>query len=197
MFKKVKRKAENSKSWRCFVNRVRYIIDQMHPHHKIKKVVQAAINFGCLWGQTAKDFIQAVHESQELWKIQEDKRKGGGNPTYDIFFELVYSAPKWLRTTPEERDAIDKIITAPFRNCPIRRGWHLANWDLEEAERPEKWKPIDDAHYLISARDNFGNATISSRFGDGKETFESWRRRMDQEICDMLIRRRLFSIRSS
>lgn len=186
MFKKVKRNAENSKSWRCFVNRVRYIIDQMHPHHKIKKVVQVAINFGCLWGQTAKDFIQAVHESQELLEIRNKNRKGGGNPTEDIFFELIYSAPKGLRTTVEERTTIDRMITSPFRNCPIRRNWHLAAWDLEEAERPKNWKPLDDAHYLISARDVFGNATISSRFGDGRETLESWMRRMDEEICNML-----------
>lgn len=186
MFKKVKRKAENSKSWRCFVNRVRYIIDQMHPHHKIKKVVQAAINFGCLWGQTANDFIKAVHESQELWKLRKGKSKGAGNPTEDIFFELIYSAPKGLRTTVEQRDTIDRMITEPFRNCPIRRNWHLAAWDLKEAERPENWKPLDDVHYLISARDIFGNATISSRFGNGRETLESWMRRVDEEICDML-----------
>ncbi len=186
MFKKVKRKSENSRSWSCLATRVRYIIDQMHPHHKVKKVVQAAINFGCLWGQTAKDFIQAVHESQELWKIRNKKGKGGGNPTEDIFFELIYSAPKGLRTNLEQRTAIDRIIIEPFRNCPIRRNWHLAAWDLAEAERPENWKDIDDGHYLFSARDNFGNATISSRFGNGKETFESWMRRVDQEICDML-----------
>jgi hypothetical protein len=190
MFKKVKRKSEKSKCWRCFVNRVRYIIDQMHPHHKIKKVVQAAINFGCFWGQTAKDFIQAVHESQELWEIRDKNRKGGGNPTEDIFFELIYSAPKGIRTTIEERDNIDQIITAPFRDCPIRRNWHLAAWELEEMERPNNWKDIDDGHYLFSARDNFGNATISSRFGDGRETLESWMRRMDEEICDMLNRSR-------
>jgi hypothetical protein len=186
MFKKVRRKPENSRCWRCFVNRVRYLIDQMHPHHKIKKVVQAAINFGGLWGQTAMDFIQAVHESQELWEIRSKNGKSGGNPTEDIFFELVYSAPAGLRTAAEERDAIDTMITSPFRNCPIRRNWHLAAWDLEEAERPENWKPLDDVHYLISARDVFGNATISSRFGDGRETLESWMRRMDEEICDML-----------
>ncbi len=186
MFKKVKRKAENSKSWRCFVNRVRYLIDQMHPHHKIKKVVQAAINFGCLWGQTAKDFIQAVHESQQLWEIRNKNGKGGGNPTEDIFFELIYSAPKGLRTTLEERNTIDRMITEPFRDCPIRRNWHLAAWELEETERPENWKDIDDSHYLFSARDVFGNATISSRFGNGRETLESWMRRMDEEICDML-----------
>lgn len=186
MLKRVIRKPENSRSWRCFVNRVRYLIDQMHPHHKIKKVVQAAINIGCLWGMAAEDFIKAVHESQELWKNRGKKGKGGGNPTKDIFFELIYAAPKGLRTTAKERDAIDKIITAPFRNCPIRRNWHLAAWDLDEEERPENWKPIDDVHYLISARDVFGNATISTRFGDGRETLESWMRRMDEEICDML-----------
>lgn len=186
MLKKVLRKKENSESWQCFVNRVRYITNQGHPHHKLKKVVQAAINFGCLWGQTAKDFIRAVDEVLELWKLRSRNKKGGGNPTKDMFFELVYSAPKWLRTTAKERTAIDQMITAPFRNCPIRRGWHLANWEMDEAQRPKNWKPIDDSHYLISARDNFGNATISSRFGDGKETLESWMRRMDQEICDML-----------
>lgn len=190
MFKRVKRKPENSRDWRCFVNRVRYITNQGHPHHKLKKVVQAAINFGCFWGQAAKDFTHAVHGSIELWKILSRNKKGGGNPTKDIFFELVFSAPKWLRTTADERAAIDKMITAPFRDCPIRRGWHLASWDLEEALRPAKWKPIDDGHYLISARDNCGNATISSRFGDGKETLESWMRRMDEEICDMLNRSR-------
>jgi hypothetical protein len=186
MFKKVRRKPENSRCWRCLANRVRYIIDQMHPHHKIKKVVQAAINFGCLWGQTAMDFIQSVHESQELWEIRKKNGKGGGNPTEDIFFELVYSGPNGLRTTGEERDAIDRMITQPFRDCPIRRNWHLADWDLEEAKRPENWKPLDDVHYLISARDVFGNATISSRFGDGRETLESWMRRMDEQICTLL-----------
>ncbi len=190
MFKRVKRKPENSRDWRCFVNRVRYIIDQTHPHHKLKKVVQAAVNFWCRWGRTAEDFIQAVHKAIELWKIRSSKKKGGGNPTEDIFFELVYAAPKWLKTTVKERDAIDQMITAPFSDCPIRRNWHLAAWDLPEDERPDKWKPIDDAHYLISARDNFGNATISTRFGHGKETLESWMRRMDEQICDMLNRSR-------
>jgi ribosomal silencing factor RsfS len=186
MFKRVKRKPENSMSWRTFVNRVRYITNQGHPHHKIKKVVLAAVNFACVWGQKAKDFIRAVHESQDTYKVLKQQRKGGGNPTEDIFFELVYSAPKWIRTRPEERDAIDKIITAPFRNCPIRRGWHLAAWDLDKDDRPEKWKPLDDAHYLISARDNFGKATISSRFGDGRETLESWMLRVDDQICALL-----------
>jgi hypothetical protein len=186
MFKRVKRKPENSRDWRCFVNRVRYITDQDHPHHKLKKVVQAAANFFCLWGQTANGFIESVHKAIECWKLRSLKIKGAGNPTEDVFFELVFSAPKWLKTTAKERAAIDKMITAPFRDCPIRRGWHLAAWDLQEGERPENWKPIDDAHYLISARDNYGKATISTRFGHGRETLESWMRRMDEEICDLL-----------
>lgn len=190
MIKKVKRKPENSRCHRCLANRTDYISDQEHPHHKLKKVVLAAVNFGCFWGKSAKEFIKATHQAFELGKVRIANQKGGGNPNEEIFFEIVYSAPEWLITTAEERAAIDKLITAPFKNCPIRRGWHLAAWDLEEAERPEKWKPLDDAHYLISARDRFGNATISSRFGGGKETFESWRRRIDEEICDMLNRSR-------
>jgi hypothetical protein len=186
MIKRVKRKPKNSRDWRCFVNRVRYITDQDHPHHKIKKVVQAAGNFFCLWGQTANGFIESVHKAIECWKLRCLKKRGSGNPTEDVFFELVFSAPKWLKTTAKERAAIDKMITAPFRDCPIRRGWHLAAWDLQEGERPEDWKPIDDAHYLISARDNYGKATISTRFGHGRETLESWMRRMDEEICDLL-----------
>lgn len=190
MMKKVKRKLENSRCQRCLSNRTDYISDQEHPHHKLKKVVLAAVNFGCFWGKSAKEFIKATHQAFELGKVRIANQKGGGNPNEELFFEIVYSAPEWLITTAEERAAIDKLITAPFKNCPIRRGWHLAAWDLEEAERPKKWKPLDDAHYLISARDRFGNATISSRFGGGKETFESWRRRIDEEICDMLNRSR-------
>lgn len=190
MIKKVKRKPENSRCHRCLANRTDYISDQEHPHHKLKKVVLAAVNFGCFWGKSAKEFIKATHQAFELGKVRIANQKGGGNPTEELFFEIVYSAPEWLITTAEERAAIDKLITEPFKNCPIRRGWHLAAWALEEAERPKKWKPLDDAHYLISARDRFGNATISSRFGGGKETFESWRRRIDEEICDMLNRSR-------
>lgn len=186
MFKRVKRKPEKSQCWRCFLNRVRYVTNRAHPHHYLKKVVLAAINFACVWGQAAKDFIRAVHEAQDLGEVRKSKVKSGGNPTKDIFFELVYSAPKWVQTTLEQRNAIDEIITAPFKNCPIRRGWHPANWDLAEEDRPENWKPIDDAHYLISARDNFGKATISTRFGDGKQTLESWMLRVDEQICDLL-----------
>jgi hypothetical protein len=190
MIKKVKRKPENSRCHRCLANRTDYISDQEHPHHKLKKVVLAAINFGCFWGKSAKEFIKATHQAYELGKVRIANQKGGGNPNEELFFEIVYSAPEWLITTAEERAAIDKLITAPFKNCPIRRGWHLAAWDLEETQRPKKWKPLEDAHYLISARDRFGNATVSSRFGGGKETFESWRRRIDEEICDMLNRSR-------
>jgi hypothetical protein len=190
MIKKVKRKPENSRCHRCLANRADYISDPNHPHHKLKKVVLAAINFGVLLGKSAKEFIKATHRAYELGKMTIANQKGGGNPNEDLFFEIVYSAPKWLITSADDRVAIDQLITAPFKNCPIRRGWHLAAWDLEEDERPENWKPLDDAHYLISARDHFGNATISSRFGAGKETLESWMRRMDEEICDMLNRSR-------
>jgi hypothetical protein len=190
MIKKVKRKPENSRCHRCLANRTDYISDPEHPHHKLKKVVLAAVNFGSFLGKSAKEFIKATHQAYDLGKVRIANQKGGGNPNEELFFEIVYSAPEWLITTAEERAAIDKLITAPFKTCPIRRGWHLAAWDLEEAERPKKWKPLDDAHYLISARDRFGNATMSSRFGGGKETFESWRRRIDEEICDMLNRSR-------
>jgi hypothetical protein len=187
MLKRVKRKPESSCCQRCFANRVRYISNQEHSHHKLKKVVLPAVNFGCR-GQSPQDFIKPTQEAHDLGRIRIENSKGGGNPTEDLFFELVYSAPKGVRTTAEERAAIDKIITAPFRNCSIRRGWHLAAWDLKK--KPKKWKPNDDSHYLISARDRFGKATISERFGHGKEMLESWLRRMDEEICDMLNRSR-------
>lgn len=187
MLKRVKRKPENSICPRCLANRVRYISNLEHPHHKLKKVVQPAVNLGCR-GQSPQDFIKATHESHDLGKIRIANQKGGGNPTLDLFFELVYAAPEGVITTDEERDAIDMMIHARFRDCPIRRGWHLAARNFPEP--PDNWKQIDDSHYLISARDRFGKATISSRFGEGKEMLETWLRRMDGEICDLLNRSR-------
>lgn len=105
MIKRVKRKSENSRCPRCFANRVRYISNQEHSHHRLKKVVLPAVNFGCR-GQSPQDFIKATHEAHELGKIRIANQPGGGNPTKDIFVELIYSAPKGHRTTAEQRDAI-------------------------------------------------------------------------------------------
>lgn len=187
MIKRAKRSKERAASPRVLANRVRYIENQGHPHHKTKKKVLPAANFGCR-GQSATDYLKSTHEAHELGEIRIAKQKGGGNPTEDLFFELIIATPEGIVTTDEERKSIDQMILAPFQGCYIRRGWHLAARNLKKPVK--KWKQIDDGHYLISARDRFGKATISCRFGHGKPMFDTWANAMDQEICDMLNRSR-------
>ena len=186
MIKRVKRLPDKARCPRVLANRVRYIENQEHPHHKTKKEVLSAANYGCR-GQSANDFLQSTHEAHELGKARIANQKGGGNPTHDLFFELIIATPKGVVTTEEERKSIDQMILAPFHGCAIRRGWHLAARNLKKSVK--KWKQIDDGHYLISARDRFGKATMN-RFGDGKQTFKSWRNNLDQQICDMINRNR-------
>jgi len=190
MIKLVKRSKERAASPRVLANRVRYIENQEHPHHRTKKEVQPAVNFGCR-GQSAKDYLNSTHEAHELGKIRIKNQKGGGNPTTDLFFEIIYASPEGSKPTPEERELIEKMILAPFRGCAIRCGWHLAdpNRHLAKPKPKKPGKEIHDAHFLISARDRFGKATMN-RFGDGKQTFKSWRNNLDQEICAMLNRNR-------
>ena len=182
MIKFVKRKAELKACPRCLANRVRYIANQGHNHHLNKKVVMPSRNYGCR-GDSPLDFLTGAKEAYDLGQLRIKSRQGGGNPTPDLFLELIYASPDGSNPTAEEREWIRTKLLAPFKGCYIREGWHAA--DLENPNRPKKCKDIDDHHALISARDRFGNATMN-RFGDGKQTFKSWADAMDQEICDML-----------
>lgn len=182
MIKFVKRKAALKAKPRCLANRVRYIANQTHGHHLNKKVVMPSRNYGCR-GESAVDFLTEAKEAFELGELRIKMGSGRGNPTPDLFLELIYASPEKSNPTAEERERIRTKLLAPFRGCYIRDGWHAA--DLENPNRPKDCKDIDDFHALISARDRFGNATMN-RFGDGKQTFKSWADSMDQEICDML-----------
>jgi hypothetical protein len=175
MIKIVKPKKELKICPKYLAYRVKYIADAAHPDHAGKgKLVLPSRNYGC-GGTGVKHFLHRTGENQELGEIRIQNRKGGGNPTKDLFFELIYSSPKGSHPTPEERDLIEAMIVAEFKGCAIRTAWHI---------NPKTG--IHDLHLLISARDQYGNATLSSRFGDGKQTFVSRRNELDQEICDIL-----------
>jgi len=177
VIKLVERAPALSASKGCLAYRVVYIADQDHPDHGGKgKIVLTSRNYNC--GESVKEYLMAVAEAHALGKSRNEKRKtgsrAGGNPTKDLFLEFIYNSPKGSYPTPGERELIETMLVAEFRNCAIRCAWHL-----------NPATGTHDFHFLVAARDRFGNATMN-RFGDGKPTFVTVRNKLDQEICDIL-----------
>lgn len=155
-------------------SRVKYIADQEHPDHAGKgKIVLPSRNYGCP-GQSVDNYLKTNREHYKLGQLKIENHKGGGNPTKNLLLELIYSSPENSHPTPEERDLIEQLIVAEFWGCAIRCAWHI-----------NPANGIHECHFLISARDRYGNATLS-RYGSGKQTFTSRRNQLDQEICDLL-----------
>lgn len=159
---------------RCLVARVAYLADPDADSHE-GKLIHASRNYGCR-DQSEKSFLAGVDDAFELGKKRREARKvKSGNPTLRLFEEIIYSSPENSKLTSEEREVIEATLVAEFRGCYMRVAWH---------ENPDTG--IDDFHILVSARDRFGNATLSTRYGDGKQTFASRRNDLDQQFCDLI-----------
>jgi hypothetical protein len=112
----------SNRNLQLLLERVDYIED---PEEHVDKTLTVARNYNCA-DQTKDAFISRSKEMDAAYFAYREGKKGPKG--HDLFWEFTYSCERYAYLTPEERDAVEKILVAKFAgpNAAVRTAWHIS-----------------------------------------------------------------------